>query len=753
VSADDRTELSADRRAKVADAAAAALAAPLQDRDAVVRDRCAGDPRVEAEVLSLLRHVPLAEQAPFLHTAVPLGFAPGEDGTGVDGTGDGPQLPLSCHLKPGDLLGQYELVRIIGEGTYGLVFLARHRPISRHVAIKVLRTCLDSAAILARFSAERETLARMDHPNVARIYDAGATADGLPYFVMEHVDGGPITSACDQRRLGLRDRLELLVQACDGVQHAHQRGIIHRDLKPGNILVRWDGDRPVVKVIDFGVAKALHGAPADDVVRTQQGELVGTLRYMSPEQCAGDPGAVDVRSDVYGLGAVLYELLCGRPPHDLAGLPPLEAARRIVQLDPPAPRSIVPGISRPVETIILKALARDPERRFQSAADLAADLRRFLGGEPISALPPSWLSRLARLARRHKLAAAVIAALLVSLLILLSTTAGIAWLALRPDHIVIAKGQRFVELRSRAGHRLHLWDSGVDHGIWFAQMLERNPAIGRGNIVVVAYSRATVDPSVAGHVVAYRADRPQVALWSSADTVLAMPPGYVDRRTAHLDVSLVRVADVLPSAPGMEVVVVQELWPFSPNVVRVFDLAGRLRYQVWHEGGILDLAWLPGAGRLVLCGVNGEHRWDERGVSAPSLNYPMVVMAVEPRDGHTSDSWIVLNGRRMDETLRWYRWIGPANDNLARLAPIGVRFSRPGDGFDRTRSVELTVLGRSMGTNVEAGFTLVLDVDGSERHRWTGDGYKMGQSTGALPSVEVYRLLEYEDLPPALGRP
>jgi non-specific serine/threonine protein kinase/serine/threonine-protein kinase len=338
-------------------------------------------------------------------------------------------------------VGPYLIQSLIGQGGMGTVYKAEQRePIHRIVAVKIIKLGMDTREVIARFESERQALALMDHPNVAKVLDAGATDTGRPYFVMEYVAGEPITIFADRQKLSLRQRLELMVQACGAVQHAHQKALIHRDLKPSNILVALIDGEPHVKVIDFGVAKAISRRLTQKTLFTEAGQLVGTPEYMAPEQAEGTLLDVDTRADVYSLGVVLYELLCGALPFDPETLRTGrydEISRMIRELDPPRPSvrlsrmsNELPSVaaSRQVEPqrlgtllrgeldwIVMKALEKDRTRRYQSPSTLAADLERHLSDRPVSAGPPSGFYRARKFVRRHKLAFGMAAALAMAL--------------------------------------------------------------------------------------------------------------------------------------------------------------------------------------------------------------------------------------------------------------------------------------------------------------------------------------------------
>jgi eukaryotic-like serine/threonine-protein kinase len=368
--------------------------------------------------------------------------------------------------RPGLVLaGKYELVEPIGEGGMGTVWMARQTtPVQRLVAVKLIRAGMDSRTVLARFEAERQALALMDHPNIAKVFDGGVTADAgsgrdasgraRPFFVMELVRGVPITTYCDEHRLTLRQRLELFVPICHAVQHAHQKGVIHRDLKPSNVLVALYDDRPVPKVIDFGVAKATREPLTDETLHTGIGAVVGTVEYMSPEQASLDHLDVDTRSDIYSLGVMLYELLAGSPPLTRGGLVKsgvLELLRVIREEEPARPstrlgsadglptlaanRGTDPGrlpklVRGELDWIAMKALEKDRSRRYETANSFAMDVQRYLADEPVLAGPPSVGYRVRKFARRNR--GPVLAASLVALA-LVAGMVGTTWGMFRAD--------------------------------------------------------------------------------------------------------------------------------------------------------------------------------------------------------------------------------------------------------------------------------------------------------------------------------
>ncbi len=442
---------SADPERRLFDEALDLPAGP--EREAWLAGACGGDEALRVRILALLRAH--EEETHFLPESLPaIANAPSE--------------------QPGERIGRYKLLQEIGEGGFGSVWMAEQvEPVTRRVALKIIKLGMDTREVIARFEAERQALAMMDHPNIAKVLDAGATDKGRPFFVMELVKGVTITKYCDEAGLTTRERLGLFGDVCSAINHAHQKGIIHRDIKPSNVMVTMHGDRPVVKVIDFGIAKATQGKLTDKTLFTRFEQFIGTPVYMSPEQAATSGLDIDTRSDIYALGILLYEMLVGKPPFDAKSLASAghEEMRRIIrEVEPPKPSSrlsTVVGEERTLlakayriepeklrrlvepdlDWIVMKAIDKDRARRYETANAFAQDIVRFLSGQPVIATPPSAGYQFSKFIRRNKLAFTAGAAIAASLVIGIAVSAWQAVIATRAKKEAVTA---FDELRATA---------------------------------------------------------------------------------------------------------------------------------------------------------------------------------------------------------------------------------------------------------------------------------------------------------------
>jgi len=502
----------------------------------------------------------------------------------------------------GTVIGPYKLMEKIGEGGCGVVYVAEQtEPLRRRVALKVIKLGMDTRQVVARFEAERLALAMMDHPNIAKVLDAGTTAQGRPYFVMELVRGIRITDYCDEANLSTRQRLELFIQVCQAIQHAHQKGIIHRDIKPSNILVTLHDGVAVPKVIDFGIAKATEGRLTEATVYTQLHQFIGTPAYMSPEQAEMSGLDIDTRSDIYSLGVLLYELLVGSTPFDTKELMALglDALRKTIRetepVRPSTKLATLPGeqltmtakrrsvdssrlvhlLQGDLDWIVMKCLEKDRTRRYETANGLAADLKRHLNNEPVVARPPSKLDRFQKMVRRNKLVFAVVLVVTAWLLLALGV-ATVAAIRIQRDNRQILKakndateklrGSYLMEARAlrasrRQGQRFASLDAASKAAAIRRDLAVRNEAIA---CLAVADLRVSKEAILNGHAadgwVCYDYDLQKYAVEGTNGSIVI--------RAASDD----RVLGILP-APG-----------FTVELIRVFSLNSRyLQARYWHD--------------------------------------------------------------------------------------------------------------------------------------------------------------------------
>jgi len=556
------------------------------------------------------------------------------------------EFPAIQGLAVGQVFAQrFRLIRELGEGGMGQVWLAQQtEPVRRQVALKLIKAGMYDETVVQRFRAERQSLAIMDHPAIAKVFDAGATPQGQPYFVMEFVPGLPITEYCDQRRLKIVERLDLFVQACDGVQHAHQKAIIHRDLKPANVLVIEVDGKPVPRIIDFGLAKAMTSQSTDRLLHTRFGQFMGTPGYMSPEQMDPDKYDIDTRADVYSLGVILYELLTGLQPFEIKRRqrPSLEEwLRQLREEEPPRPsakvssdrntsaaiaaarssdpRKLVGALRGDLDWITLKALERDRERRYGTPAELAAELRRYLNHQPVQARPANALYRIRKFIRRHRVAAAV--AGLVAILGI--TAAGAGLVAVRKQHEAEFQSAQALQAQSRlltqaAAQRLK--DSDVAGAQEVILQVLTNPAFAHartpGAISVFQDLRAadTQLAVLSGHTdrlsyAAYSPDGTRIVS-ASADKTARIWDARTGAQLGELSGHDADVRTAVYSPDGTQI-----LTSAADKSVRIWDARTGSTVAAYSGRGALPIsaAYSPDGTQIVIASLDNTARiWDAR---------------------------------------------------------------------------------------------------------------------------------------------
>ncbi|MBP7745635.1 MAG: serine/threonine protein kinase [Phycisphaerae bacterium] len=735
------------------------------DRASYLDEACGNDTELRAEVEDLLAHA--ASVPP--HFLAPPPVPPDLESllatSTLPDTSAGAQDPLV-----GERLGRYEVIRVIAAGGMATVYEAVQDRPRRAVALKVLKPHMVTPMVLRRFRLEAEILGHLRHSNIAQVYQAEVVTapkgmsvwagSSVAYLAMEYIPGAPtITEYAAAKLLDTRRRLALFLPVCEAVHYGHQKGIIHRDLKPANILVGADGQP---KVIDFGIARVTNKDIALTTHATDLGQLIGTVQYMSPEQCAGDPRDVDVRTDVYSLGVVLYELLCGVLPYCATGLSAWEAIRRIQQEQPRLPSAAVSGnialvrqLRGSLDAIVLKALAKDREQRYGSAADLALDIRRHLQGERVDAHPPSPWASTVRWVIRHPIyttgaACSLILGLTVVLVLVIAEN-----LALRPDRIQFDEFRKDRATLLTAGNRpLRSWGDGTERAVGMAEVLAPSQA-GRQRLAVVGLPASTLESEGPG-VCCYDLSRSHHELhWRRVVEDNDIPGALLTdpNRVFASETFGVRsgvVADVFTELPEMEIVVAFGHDDTTQGALHVYDLKGERHYQAWINTLVDSVCWLRDAGVLILAGVNGECFIEDRGLAAGAKrSHPPVVLALRLRRGLDTREYISNESDNPQLRPEWSLCVIAPLDTRVRLyvdcpretAPGGVRLSvyLPSDYPEALTS--LTWLIDSSGEIIR-GPRADDTYDRNRKHLPEGDPRK-------LPPIEAWRLIP---LPPCRGQ-
>ena len=676
-------------------------------------------------------HRRFPDDAPVIDAALGL---PPADSPGVEAAPrDAPQPAAE---GPGSRIGPYKLLQKIGEGGMGIVYMAeRMTPFRQMVALKVIKAGMDSRQVVARFEAERQALALMDHPHIAKVHDAGAIESGRPYFVMELVKGTPITRYCDERKLTTRERLDLFIPVCQAVQHAHQKQIIHRDIKPSNVLVGLYDGKPVPKVIDFGVAKAIGQKLTDETLFTGFGAVVGTIQYMSPEQAQLDNIDIDTRCDVYSLGVLLYELLTGTTPLDRKRLKEaalLEILRLIREEEPPRPssrlsttdelpsiaaaRSVEPRrlssmVRGDLDWIVMKALEKPRAHRYQTANALARDVERYLAGDPVEAGPPSAGYRLRKFARKHR--AALTTASLFAALLVVGTIVS-TWEAIRATRAesaerkeqentkaALAAEQKALDAQTKETRRATQAESDTKRALTRVQEEQRKTKAAlaaeqaRLRDTKILSSRLALDRGLS---LCEQDEVQQGLLWLARSLELA-PTNEADLRRSILMILDGRRREVLPlrarfqlQGSGIRTVSPdgKTILTSEGSTARLWDITGRpIGAPMVHRGQVLRAAFSPDS-KVVLTGCkavvsgggvpegDGEARlWDA--ATGKPIADPMIHRGSIRAIAFSADGRACLTGSDGGEARLWDAATGkPIAAPMIHRGPVhGAHAHRP----------------------------------------------------------------------------
>ncbi len=720
---------------------------PAREREAWLAGQCRNDVDLLDDVRSLLADAESAGS--FLATPMD-GIA---DLLAHSLTTDGEEEPA------GRRIGQYTIECVIAHGGMGVVYQAMQESPHRPVALKVMRRGILSRQSLRRFRDEAEILARLRHPNIAQIYEAGAHVEesmreggeAIPYFAMEYIpEARTITEYARQADLSIPQRLELFVKVCDAIHHGHQKGVIHRDLKPANILVDPAGEP---KVIDFGVARTTNSDIAVTTQQTQVGQLVGTLQYMSPEQCDGDSTNIDSRSDVYSLGAVLYELLSGVPALDPRSSTIYQATVMVREMEPRPLSSLDRRFRGDLEAIVTRSMAKNRDHRYQSAEALKNDIERHLHGDAIDARRRSAWIGVTRWMARHPIATTAVGAVSVAVIIL-ATALGVVWYGLtRPSHFRLINEGREAQLVTSLGKVIGSigGGDGAAQNTAVAKIIERPARLGGGRVALFAVS--TGENSTRGQLWMTELDDLMRPIWQTQPDSPSHPPDLPedwDRpwKPVSFAVAHFLVVDVFPELPDSEIVVLHRDTEGHAQAIRVYDFGGDVLFEAWHLGQLNAWHWWADAGLLICTGDRHGTAELEKFDFPIGPVWPGIVCAIKPVQG-ASMGWINRHGSSeawpddpdAGRLVQWYKVLMPLECyQKERMGVLSYSITAP---HQKYVAVDFYKQGNS-----ELGFFFWLDRDGAVVKRVERDAFRADLQWWDPSSNDLGRQPYLVDWPP-----